>query len=68
MRYESDCQDCLGGYYCEDPGAINFDASLNDTGTGVCAAGYYCKIGKQRHAAPYTYTHVHFIPNSELCL
>ena len=45
MRYESDCQDCLGGYYCEDPGSINFDASLNDTGTGVCAAGYFCKIG-----------------------
>ena len=49
MRYESDCQDCLGGYYCEDPGSINFDASLNDTGTGVCAAGYFCKIGTTEH-------------------
>ena len=45
MRYETDCKPCLGGYYCESLGAINFDFSLNDTGTGQCEAGYYCKSG-----------------------
>ena len=46
MRFETDCQQCLGGYYCEIEGAINFDQSLNGTGTGICSAGYYCKLGK----------------------
>lgn len=45
----SDCRQCLGGYYCHMQGAINFDFSKNDTGTGICAAGYYCKSGKIIH-------------------
>lgn len=43
---EADCQPCKGGFYCEKLGAINFDFTVNDTGTGLCAAGYYCKQGK----------------------
>lgn len=45
LRFESDCQQCLGGFYCNKLGAVNFDFSLADTGTGPCAAGYYCKQG-----------------------
>lgn len=45
----SDCKPCLGGFYCEALGAINFDFSLNDTGTGKCEAGYYCKEGKIKY-------------------
>ena len=41
-----DCQPCLGGYYCDTPGAIDFDFSRNNTGTGKCSPGYYCKSGK----------------------
>ena len=46
MDSVDDCLQCAGGYYCESPGAINFDFSLNDTGTGICSAGYYCKSGR----------------------
>jgi hypothetical protein len=42
----SDCRQCLGGYYCDTLGAINFDFTKNDTGTGICDPGYYCKSGK----------------------
>lgn len=45
MTQESNCLPCSGGFYCYKLGAINFDFSLNDTGTGQCAAGYYCKSG-----------------------
>lgn len=43
----SDCRQCLGGYYCDTPGAIDFDFTKNNTGTGICDAGYYCKSGME---------------------
>ena len=45
MTAESDCTPCLGGFYCFKMGSINFDFSLNDTGTGPCSAGHFCKSG-----------------------
>ena len=42
----TDCRQCLGGYYCDTLGAIDFDFTKNTTGTGICDAGYYCKSGK----------------------
>lgn len=41
----SQCKPCAGGYSCESLGAVNFDYSLNNTGTAPCAAGYFCKSG-----------------------
>jgi len=38
-------------------GAINFDFSKNDTGTGICSSGYYCKSGKYS-----------FLTKLELCI
>ena len=42
-----ECKPCLGGYYCEKLGAVDFDVSKNDTGTGPCDPGYYCKQGEK---------------------
>ena len=53
MTSESDCTPCLGGYYCIKMGSINFDFSLNDTGTGPCGAGHYCKTGLSISSASF---------------
>ena len=46
-RYESDCQTCLQGYYCQGYG--------NEEPTGPCAAGYYCPSGMNiSNPAEYT--------------
>lgn len=62
MTKESDCLPCSGGFYCYKLGAINFDFSLNDTGTGQCAAGYYCKSGSY-----HSFSHLFYEIESELC-
>ena len=46
MSGVGDCRQCLGGFYCWKPGADDFDASRNDTGTGICSERYYCKMGE----------------------
>ena len=45
MSSEDQCLPCTGGYYCFSHGATSFDPSRNDTGIGLCSAGYYCKEG-----------------------
>lgn len=45
MSAERDCKPCKGGYYCDRVGSNSFDSTLNDTGTGPCEAGFFCKSG-----------------------
>lgn len=65
MTKESDCLPCSGGFYCYKLGAINFDFSLNDTGTGQCAAGYYCKSGSYHPFSRYMKLKVNYATNGQ---
>lgn len=58
LEAESECTDCLGGYYCATPG-------LSEP-TAPCQAGSYCTLGAST-AAPRDNTTGDICPSGQYC-